>query len=132
MAFNIPLRIRNLIRKAGSANPYDIAAYLNITVYPYPLVGHANGFWRRVLRRKYIVVNSNLSEWQQKAVIGHELGHIILHPKYRHFCLDSRTYFCSRRHEDEADAFSLELLKQACPDVDTGFVNLFLKEGWKQ
>ena len=40
-------------------------------------------------------------------------------------------YFCSR-YEDEVDAFSLELLKQAYPDIDAGFINLFLKEGWKQ
>lgn len=131
MAFNIPLRIKNLIRKAGSANPYDIAAYLNIAIFPYPLIGHANGFWRRVLRRKYIVVNSKLEEWQQKAVIAHEIGHILLHPKYRHFCLDSRTYFCSRRHEDEADNFSTELLQYACPDIEQKYVKKFLKDGWK-
>ena len=35
MAYNIPLRIKNLIRKAGSANPYDIAVCLDITIFPY-------------------------------------------------------------------------------------------------
>ena len=35
MVFNILLNIKNLIRKAGSANPYDIAAYFKY---------NANGF----------------------------------------------------------------------------------------
>lgn len=131
MAYNIPLRIKNLIKRAGTSNPFEIAKYLKINVRLVDTPIHVNGFWKRILRRKFIFVNNRLDEWQQKAVIGHELGHILLHPKYRHFCLDSRTYFCSQRHEDEADAFSIELLKQTCPNVDATFVNLFLKEGWK-
>lgn len=131
MAYNIPLRIKNLIKRTGSKNPFEIAKILNINIRLVDTPTHVNGFWKRILRRKFIFVNENLNEWQQKAVVAHEIGHILLHPKYRHFCLDNRTYFCSRRHEDEADAFSEELLKQACPDIETKFVNLFLKEGWK-
>lgn len=131
MAYNIPLRIRNLVRRAGSANPYDIASYLGIKIKSVDTPEHINGFWKRILRRKFIFVNKRLSEWQQKAVIGHELGHIILHPKYRHFCLDNRSYYSTTRHENEADDFAVELLKQACPDVDSRYVDTFLKEGWK-
>lgn len=130
MAYNIPLRIKNLIKRTGSKNPFEIAKFLNINISFVDTPTHVNGFWKRILRRKFIFVNKNLNEWQQKAVIAHEIGHILLHPKYRHFCLDSRTYFCSQRHEDEADNFSSELLKHACPDIETKFVNLFLKKGW--
>lgn len=131
MAYNIPLRVKNLIRRSGSANPVNIAKYLNINLRYVDTPKHINGFWKRILRRKFVFVKEGLEEWQQKAVIGHEIGHILLHPKYRHFCLDSRTYFCSKRHEDEADAFSMELLQHACPDVEPEYVKKFLKDGWK-
>lgn len=130
MAYNIPLRVRNLILKAGSSDPYEIARYLDIKIKTVSMPEHTNGFWRRVLRRKYICVNKRLNEWQRKAVIGHELGHILLHPQYQYFCMDSRAYYCSRRHENEADFFSIELCSQSM-DVEENFIELFLKEGWK-
>lgn len=132
MAYNIPLRIRNLIRRAGTSDPYAIAEYLGIKVKAVDTPTHINGFWKRILRRKFIFVNERLDEWQQKAVIAHEIGHIMLHPKYRYFCLDSRTYYSATRHENEADSFSVELLKAACPDIESEYVDLFLKEGWKR
>lgn len=129
MAYNIPLRVRNLIKKAGSSDPFQIAKFLNIKIKTVSMPEHANGFWRRVLRRKYICISDRLEEWQCKAVVGHELGHIILHPQYKHFCLDSRTYFCSQRHENEADAFSTTLCAYS---MGTEYdVDKFLKEGWK-
>ncbi len=130
MAYNIPLRVRNLIKKVGSSDPYEIAQYLNIKIKTVSTPEHTNGFWRRVLRRKYICVSDRLEEWQRKAVIGHELGHIILHPEYSYFCMDRRTYYCSQRHENEADYFSTELCRY-CTDSESRFVDLFLKEGWK-
>lgn len=130
MAYNIPLRVRNLVKKAGSSDPYEIARHLGIKIKAVSMPEHTHGFWRRVLNRKYICVSDQLNEWQQKAVIGHELGHIILHPKYRYFCLDSRTYYCSQRHENEADFFSIELCSKSM-DVEERFIELFLKEGWK-
>ena len=131
MAYNIPLRIRNLVRRAGSSDPYSIASFLGIKIKAVDTPTHINGIWKRILRRTFIFVNERLPEWQQKAVLAHELGHIILHPKYNYFCLDSRTYFSSTRHENEADSFSVELLKYSCPDIDSKFVDSFLKEGWK-
>lgn len=131
MAYNIPLRIRNLIRKYDTANPGQLAEALHINVRVVPTPAHINGFWKRILRRKFIFVSDQLDEWQQQAVIAHELGHIILHPQYHYFCLDSRTYYCTQRHENEADAFSIELMKTAMPDIDSCFVDTFLKEDWR-
>lgn len=130
MAYNIPLRVRNLVKKAGSSDPYKIADYLGIKIKTVSMPEHTHGFWRCVLHRKYICVSDQLNEWQQKAVIGHELGHILLHPHYQYFCLDSRIYYCSQRHENEADFFSIELCSQSM-DVEENFIKLFLKEGWK-
>lgn len=129
MAYNIPLRVRNLIRKAGTADPWAIASILGVHIRLVKTPTHINGFWLRILRRKFIFVNQSLEEWQQKAVIGHELGHILLHPHYRYFCEAQRSYYCSRKHENEADAFAVELLKHS--DIDPNFTALFLRDGWK-
>lgn len=77
MVRNIPLRVRNLVNLVGSSNPYDIADYLNIKIKTEDMPKHVNGFWKQILKRKFIFVNKDLCEWQQKAVIAHELGHII-------------------------------------------------------
>lgn len=129
MSYNIPLRVRNLIKKAGSSNPWVIASMLDVHIRLVETPTHINGFWLRILRRKFIFVNQSLEEWQQKAVISHELGHILLHPHYHYFCEEQRSYYCSRKHENEADAFAIELLKHS--DVDPNFTALFLKDGWK-
>lgn len=130
MAYNIPLRIRNLIRKADTTNPYLIAAHLKINIRFVNTPSHINGFWKKILKRKFIFVNADLEEWQQKAVIAHELGHILLHPQYKYFCQNSRTYYCSQRHENEADTFAI-LLCQETLDIDKRYIERFLKDGWK-
>lgn len=72
---NIPLRARNLIRKHGTTDPWRIAREMKFDVMFLPLPDRVNGMWRRVLGRKYIVIDDALDEWQQKAVLCHELGH---------------------------------------------------------
>lgn len=131
MAFNIPLRIRNLIKRASSNDPYDIAKFLGVHIRIVDKPPHINGFWKRILRRKFIFVSDRLDEWQQKAVIGHEIGHILLHPQYKYFCQNGRTYYCSQKHEDEANNFSVELLKYNITDISCDVILKFLQEGWK-
>lgn len=129
MAYNYKLRIQNLIKKYGTSNPEEIAKYLNINVRYVDTPNHINGFWKRILRRKFIFVNAELEHWQQQAVIAHELGHILLHPKYHHYCLENRSYYHSTRHENEADFFAIKLLEYS--DIEPMFVDYFLKNGWE-
>lgn len=129
MAYNYKLRARNLAAKAGTSNPISIAAMLNVIIKEVKLPPRINGFWKRILRRKVIFVNAQLDEWQKQTVIAHELGHILLHPHYHHFCVEKRSYFCSAKHENEADQFAVELM--ILNDVDPTFSTLFLREGWK-
>lgn len=79
MSLNIPLRVRNLVEKYDTSDPYQLAKELNCLVYFADLPTTVNGFWKRVLRRRIIVINENLSEWKQAAVLCHELGHVVLH-----------------------------------------------------
>ena len=114
--YNIPLRVRNLVKKYGTANPVFIARMLNIHIRYVDTPAQVNGFWLKILRRKFIFVNANLAEWQSNAVVAHELAHIILHPHYRLFSLEGRSYYSKTSREDEANRFSAELLQYM--DVD--------------
>lgn len=44
--------------------------------------------------------------------------------------MNRRTYYCSQRHENEADYFSIELCSYSM-DIEENFIELFLKDGWK-
>ncbi|MBP2644357.1 MAG: hypothetical protein H6Q67_2244 [Firmicutes bacterium] len=128
---NIPLRIRNLIARHDTANPYRIAKELKIEIIFTKTPSRVHGFWRRILRRKIIYIDETLSEdWQIKAVISHEIGHILLHPKYAYYCMSERTYLANSRKEDEADRFSAELLSYCC-SLEKEYVLDFLKNSWK-
>lgn len=126
--YNIPLRVRNLVKKYGTANPVFIARMLNIHIRYVDTPAQVNGFWLKILRRKFIFVNANLAEWQSNAVVAHELAHIILHPHYRLFSLEGRSYYSKTSHEDEANRFSAELLQYM--DIDKCFTMAFLDHGW--
>lgn len=128
--FNIPLRVRNLMKKHGTCNPLLIASYLNITVFYGKTPPKINGLWRRVLRRKYIYINEDLQEdWQIKAVIAHEIAHILLHPGYRCYCIAGRTYIANAHYESEADQFAAELISHGF-GIDSSGVIDFLQNGY--
>lgn len=108
---NIPLRVKNLIARHDTNNPYRIAKELNITVITTDLPERTYGFCRRILRRKYIFVNNDLPSSVQKFVVAHELGHILMHPGYSYFRMENRSYYASKTKEEEADNFALRLLR---------------------
>ena len=68
MSLNIPLRVRNLVERHDTSDPYRIAKELNCIVILAVLPPTVNGFWKRILRRRAIFINENLPEWQQAAV----------------------------------------------------------------
>lgn len=108
---NIPLRIRNLIRKHDTNDPYIIAKELGITVLVLELPERTYGLFKRVLGRKYVLVNDSLPEGIQRFIVAHELGHYIMHPGYSYYRMEHRGYYASTRKEEEADKFALLLLK---------------------
>jgi Zn-dependent peptidase ImmA (M78 family) len=129
--FNIPLRVRNLIRKHDTPDPLLIAKEMKIRIMQGVTPNDVNGFWRRILRRKYIGLNNKLKkEWQRKAVVAHEIAHILLHPGYTSYCMAGRTFYSKNRYEDEADEFAAELLSYSS-DIEREYILDFLKNGWQ-
>lgn len=128
MSPNIPLRVRNLVRRYAATDPYRIAKDMRCEVMLAPLPDHINGMWRRILRRKYIFINDRLEEWQQAAVLCHELGHILMHPGYCAYSLHNVSY-SRTRYEDEADAFAARLMAYRYDESEI-YVGRFLSESW--
>lgn len=108
---NIPIRVKNLINKWGTTNPFKICKYLKIYVTYKDLGKETKGFYQKIKGKKVIVINSNLDSFSKKIVCAHELGHCILH--------SSKQVQYSREHtllpknsiyEEEANKFAAELL----------------------
>ena len=107
---NIKLRVLNLIAKYRTRNPFKLAKSLGIIV-KFVDLGEVRGLFKKILKRKYIFINSNLSEFDQRIVCCHELGHAILHSSSEHqFLIDNTNLLRRNRLEDEANLFASYLL----------------------
>ncbi len=129
MSLNIPLRVKNLVTRYDTSDPFRLAKDLNCHVYYINLPPGVNGFWRYVLRSRTIAINENLEDWQQAAVLCHELGHIVCHPGYAAFSMRNIS-FSNTRIENEADEFA-ECLMSYRYDLDEYYVRLFLSQSWR-
>lgn len=108
---NIPLRIKNLIKKYGTKNPYTLCKILKIHIR-YKDLGEVKGIYKKIVTNKFIVINENLSEIMQLIVLCHELGHAILHDtkeiqSFKDYDLFPRV---SNQIENEANAFAAAIL----------------------
>ena len=106
---NIHARVKHLIQKYGTRNPGKLAKELKITIIKRPFK-KTMGFFKKDLRRKFIIVNSNLDEFVQRLVIAHELGHALLHSSNQTSYIHEYTLFPRGRVEIEANKFAAELL----------------------
>ena len=129
MSLNIPLRVKNLVDRHDTSDPFRIAKELNCVVIYANLPATVNGYWKRILRRRAIFINENLPEWQQAAVLCHELGHVVCHQGYVAFSMRN-TSFSNSRMEREADEFA-ECLMAYRYDLDEYYVSRFLAESWR-
>jgi hypothetical protein len=127
---NIPVRVRHLVAKLDETDPYRIAQAMHLDIVLYDLPPGVNGLWRRILRRKYIVINEHLNNWQRRAVICHELAHFRCHHGYKSYSISGRTWFSSSTKEREANEFAVCLMSYGC-DVRLDYVRDFLENGWK-
>ena len=76
---DIKRHVKILVKKYNTRNPYELADYLKIEIRRASLPLHIHGFYDRVLRRKFIVINSELESYLQRQTCAHELAHALLH-----------------------------------------------------
>ena len=104
------LKVLDLIVKCGTKNPFKLAKKLNIEIIIEDL-GEVRGLFKRVLRRKFIFINSKLNEFDKILVCAHELGHAILHSSTNYqFLIDNTSLLKRSRLEDEANLFASYLI----------------------
>lgn len=108
---NIKGRVKNLVKKWGTKNPYKLCKYLKIEIL-YMDLGKIKGIYKKTLTNKFIVINENLSEFCQMIVLAHELGHALLHHSKEIKTLKDYDLFpkYNNQIEIEANTFAAELL----------------------
>lgn len=102
--------VKKLIKKYGTRNPLTLAQELGIHIRYKEYTDDTKGYFVKLLRNKFIIVNSNLSTYDQRIVIAHELGHALLHHSKGDAMIREYTLFPRGRHENEANKFAAELL----------------------
>ena len=107
---NMKLRVKNLVEKYNTSNPYTLCEKLNIEIR-YFYYEDIKGFFRKVLRRKYIVINEKLDEYSQLVVLCHELGHAIYHSSKNKLLMKINFLNYTSELENEANEFGAELMK---------------------
>ena len=125
--FNIKVRVKNLVNKYRTGNPFQLASDLGITIVRLPLPDDIRGFFVNVLRRKYIVLNEGLCYATEKVIVCHELGHARLHAGYGYYLHPDRTYYVSSRLEAEANEYAAHLLAYYT-DIDSDEVSRIIND----
>lgn len=110
MTKSIHTRVKHLVKKYGTRCPLRLSKYLDINVIHKKYQPHTKGYYIKILRNKYIVVNSILDECSQTIVLAHELGHAVLHSSEPICFIREYTLFPTGRYEIEANKFAAELL----------------------
>ena len=72
---------RRLIRRFQTRDPFTIAEGMGITVLIRPDFVRQKGAFVVIGNNSFIFINGNLSEYMQRLVCAHELGHALLHRK---------------------------------------------------
>jgi len=107
---NIPLRVKNLVKKYGTRDPFLLASCLNLNVKFLEYSDNTKGYYIKVEKNKFIIINSNLTEDEKRIVLAHEIGHAVMHSSKEIHFLRENTLFPKGRHENEANKFAAELL----------------------
>lgn len=95
-------------RKTGTTDPFDIADQLGILYQICNL--QFEGCYMFLKNHRYIFINENLPEYEQRLVMAHELGHAILHRKENCYFIRNKTLLLNSKKEIEANRFAMELL----------------------
>ncbi len=109
MTTQIRRKVRHLVCKYNTRNPYEIAEAIGARIY-FDDLGDVAGFYQYIKRHRCIYINSTLDDRTARIVMAHELGHAIMHRKENCYFIEDQTLFFTSRIEREANRFAAELL----------------------
>ena len=102
--------VSRLVRKYQTRDPFEMIKGMNVILVHYPLEG-VRGFYQYFQRNHIIYLDERLTEAEQRFVLAHELGHILLHSReIKTFQETETTLYETNRLETEANRFAAELL----------------------
>lgn len=101
--------VDNIYKKCKTRNPYKIADDMDVIVHYMNLGQSTRGLCHYKKRIKQIFLHENLQECEERFVLAHELGHLIMHPNHNAPFLQT-TFFSRNRYEIEANKFASELI----------------------
>lgn len=105
---DIEKEIKKLNETYGTLNPYELADAMGVEIH-YMELGSTRGLFYHSRRIKQIALSNTLTEWTERFVLAHEIGHLVMHPQHNAPFL-STTFFSKDRYEMEANAFALHML----------------------
>lgn len=100
---------QEIIDQFNTSDPFEICGNLGIHILYCDLPINIQGFFQNINGEMIIYINSNIEENRVDFVLGHELGHVILHNELNTIFLKENTYFNIDKLEREADIFSAYL-----------------------
>lgn len=103
---------RRLVRLFGSRDPFKLARELGIhIIFDYDF-NALKGMYKVIKRSRFIFINGNLSEREQRMVCAHELGHDRFHRQFAksNTLQEFMLYDMRSKPEYEANIFASELL----------------------
>lgn len=114
----------------GTSNPFEIAKELGIMVRLSSDFKTLCGMYTIIKGVRVVILNDNLSDLEQRAVMAHELGHDQLHREMaeRGALQDFMLYDMSLRPEYEANMFAADLLLDDDRVLELGSVYGYTKE----
>lgn len=100
--------VNEVCKKYRTENVFDLAEALNINVYYHDL-SPLRGYYYCEHRIKNIVIDSSLPRHIKKFVLGHEIGHSIMHPNCNTPFLQN-TLLSTNKLEIQANKFAIQMI----------------------
>jgi Zn-dependent peptidase ImmA (M78 family) len=120
-------KINYLLEKYDTNEPTELAECLGIHIV-YEFLADVQGYYVNAGDYKFIVVNNNLDYYDQRVVIAHELGHVLLHPTLNSSFLKNNTLLCTDKYEYQANYFAANLLLPDGFERDVDFKGMTVEQ----
>lgn len=119
--------VQKLVKTHHTSCPFELAKALNIEIWYVTLPNSTYGFIHRVLRRKYIALNSEHSEEIQRFTCAHELGHYFFDKGTGYYFIEQHTLFHPGKYERRANRFAVTLLTHHSTSVEGETIENYFK-----